>query len=190
MVTTGGLLAWMCRMKRALALSVVIAVCPLLANCYGAFPLTKVIYRANGNISNGLLRQIVFWVFVIVPVYGVAMFADAVALNLIDFWFGEGSNFSSTTDAQGNTVALQPSRDGREAVLTVSKDGRTLQELRFVRASDTQCDVYDTDGALVGRALRTPSVELRLTDASDQTVALVGASELAQVLAERAALAR
>ena len=163
------------------------ALTPFLTNCYGAFPLTHAVYRANGDIENSLLRQVVFWVFVIVPVYGVAMFADAVAFNLIDFWTGEGVDLSSTTDQQGNTVTLRPSQDGREAVLTVSREGKTIETMRFVRTSDSVCDVYDAGGALVGKAMRTPSGELRLTDASERTVAVLSADELAQVMAQKAA---
>ena len=65
--------------------------------------------------------------------------------------------------------------------------GQDLQELRFVRASATVCNVYDSRGVLVGKAMRTPSGELRLTDAQDRTVTLISADQVAQVLAERAA---
>jgi hypothetical protein len=172
-------------LKRVVAVVVLVAAAPFLTNCYGAFPLTKAVYKANGDIENGLLRQVVFWVFVIVPVYEVAAFADAVAFNLIDFWTGEGVDFSSTTDQQGNTVTLQPTQDGHEAVLTVSKAGKTIQELRFVRASDSVCNVYDSKGALVGKAERTPAGELRLTDAQDRMVTVVSADQVGQVLAAR-----
>jgi hypothetical protein len=172
-------------LRKVTVLVLLVALTPFLANCYGKFPLTHAVYKANGDIDNGLLRQIVFWVFVIVPVYGISMLADAVVFNLLDFWFGETIHLSSATDAQGNTVTLQPSEDGREAVLTVSRDGRTLQELRFVRTSDAVCDVYDADGALAGRAERTAAGELRLTDAQGRTVLLAGPQELAQAMARR-----
>lgn len=174
-------------LRRVVAVVLLVALAPFLANCYGEFPLTRAVYRANGDIENNILRQVVFWVFVIVPVYGVAAFADAVAFNLIDFWTGQGVDFSSTTDQQGNTVTLRPSQDGREAVLTVSKAGKTIEELRFVRASDGVCNVYDSKGGLVGRAERTPSGELKLTDAQEGTVTLISADQVAQVLAERTA---
>ena len=181
------LLGWVSRSKKVVAVVALLAAAPFLTNCYGAFPLTHAVYKANGDIDNDLLRQVVFWVFVIVPVYEVAAFADAVAFNLIDFWTGEGVDFSSTTDQQGNTVTLRPTENGREAVLTVSRDGKTLQELRFVRASDAVCNVYDAKGALMGKAMRTPSGELRLTDAQDRTVTLVSADQAGQVLAQKAA---
>jgi hypothetical protein len=167
--------------KRGVAVALIVVLSPLLANCYGKFPLTHAVYKANGDIGNGLLRQLVFWAFVIVPVYYVAMLADAVAFNLIDFWFGERVDVTSVIDEQGNTVVLAPSQDGREAVLTVSKDGQTLQQLRFVRASDTLCNVYDQGGALVGRAERVGG-ELRLTDATGNTVSVLSAEDVALAL--------
>ena len=179
------LLGRICESRKVVAVVVMVALAPFLTNCYGQFPLTRAVYKANGEIENSILRQVVFWVFVIVPVYGVAAFADAVAFNLIDFWSGQGVDFSSTTDQQGNRVTLQPSQDGREAVLTVSKAGKTIEELRFVRASDTVCNVYDSRGVAVGSAERTPSGELRLTDAQGRTVTLISADQVTQMLAER-----
>ena len=158
------------RMRRIVSLVAVFALSPLLVNCYGRFPLTRTIYRVNGGIPNGLLRQIVFWVFVIVPVYGVAILADAIVLNLIEFWTGADIGVAEATDAEGRTFVLAPTEDGREALLTVSKDGQVLSEVRFVRVSDTTCEVRDSEGRLAGTVVRTAAGELRFTDAEGRLI--------------------
>lgn len=178
--TSNGIFSRIVRIKRTVACVVLLSLAPLFTGCYGAFPLTKAIYRANGQIDNVILKNVVFWAFIIVPVYGIGALADAVVFNLIDFWFGKTINVSSATDEHGNTLVLTPSADGREAVLTVSRDGHVLSEVSFVRTSDTVCDVRDADGAFLGQALRTPQGGVQLTDAKGVLVASLSPDDLRQ----------
>ncbi len=165
--------------------ALLVALIPFLGGCYGPFPLTRMVYKANGKVEHRFLRQVVFWGLVFVPVYGVSVFVDALVFNLFEFWTGKAIDVSKATDDDGNTAVLVPSDDGRTATLTVSKDGRVVQELRFVRESDAVCNVYDSSGHLAGRVVQTPSGELRLMDSREDTVAIIGPDELAQVLASR-----
>ncbi len=64
------------------------------AHCYGNFYLTKSVYRWNGSIGNSsmtgrFLRSLVMIALSIIPVYGIAMLADLIILNLIEFWTGK-----------------------------------------------------------------------------------------------------
>jgi hypothetical protein len=166
--------------KKLIACAVLFAMAPLFLGCYGAFPLTKAIYKANGRIQNTVLRNVVFWVFVIVPVYGIGMLADAVIFNLIDFWFGQTITISSATDEYGNLLVLAPSADGTQAVLTVSHDGQVVTEVSFVRTSDTVCEVRGADGSFRGQALRTPQGGIELTDAKGSLVASISPDDVRQ----------
>lgn len=157
------------------------ALSPIVVSCYGEFPLTKTVYRVNGDIPNGLLRQIVFWVLVIIPVYGVAILADAIVLNLIEFWTGEAISVGATTGPDGSTVVLQPSSDGREAWLTVSRDDKVVARVRFVKVSDTVCEVRNPDGSLAGMAVWTPSGDLQLTDAEGRVLSVISAAQVAGI---------
>ena len=180
---------WLLGTKKTIACALLFLMTPCFVGCYGAFPLTKAIYRANGTIGNSLLRNVVFWVLVIVPVYGIGMIADAVVFNLIEFWFGETIHISSSTDQYGNTLVLTPSEDGREAVLSVSRDGQLLQQVSFVRTSDTVCEVRGVDGELLGQALRTPRDGIELTDAEGKLVASISPEDLRQGRSSSAQLA-
>lgn len=71
------------------------AICLLLAafivantGCYGSFNLTKKFYKWNGSVGDKWVHSILFWVFNIIPVYGVCALADAIVLNVIEFWSG------------------------------------------------------------------------------------------------------
>jgi len=183
--TLRGLVARAGTMCRAIGLGIIALICPLFTNCYGQFPLTKAVYEFNGAVDAGILQQVVFWVFVIVPVYGVAILADALVLNLIEFWSGDGLSIGSIKNSDGSVVSLRPSADGREALMTVSRDGVDVAQARFVRVSETVCEVWDSSGRLTGRAVRVPAGDLQLTDAEGCVIGTITAGQLA-VLKARA----
>ncbi len=57
--------------------------------CYGPFNLTRQVYDWNVNIGNKWGAEGIFLAFVIIPVYGVTMFCDAILFNSIQFWGGD-----------------------------------------------------------------------------------------------------
>jgi hypothetical protein len=148
--------------------------------CYGGFPLTGKIYRFNGDISrHKVVQTVTFWVLVIIPVYEIGMLADAVIFNLVEFWTGEQLlAVGPTTDSNGNTVCLTPSADGRQAVLTVSRDGKVLAQEFFVKVSDTTFEVRDAQGTLRGKVLKSPDGTISLTDQNGVVVRTLPAGEL------------
>jgi hypothetical protein len=153
----------------------------VMGGCYGAFPLTHKIYNFNGDISrHKLIQTVTFWVFVIIPVYEVGMIIDAIIPNLIEFWTGEQIlSVGPTTDSNGNTVCLTPSPDGRQAVLTVSRDGKVLAQEFFVKVSDTTIEVRDAEGSLHGKVLKLADGTINLTDRNGIVVRTLPAGALA-----------
>jgi hypothetical protein len=157
---------------RRVCLILLFAVTPLLTvGCYGRFPLTKAVYRFNGDITdNKWIHSIILWIFVILPVYSIAMFGDAIILNLIEFWTGETLEISSYTREDGAEVVLEPSADGNEAVLTITKNGEVLGVQRYVRQADGSIQVLDVEGNLAGAVLPTANGGFDLTDADGNVV--------------------
>ena len=161
-----------------------VAAVPMVSGCYGRFPLTKMVYKVNGEVhENKFVKSIVFWVFVIFPVYSIASLVDAVAINLIEFWTGNTLNIGTATTEDGTEIAMTPSEDGREAVLTVSRDGQELGQMTFVKVSDSKCEVRDTDGRLIGMALKQASGEILLTNAEGTTIRSLSTEDVATALA-------
>ncbi len=149
--------------------AMLIAMLPLVfgaGGCYGKFPLTNKIYDLNGDVSDSnVVRQVTFWVFIIVPVYEVGMLADAIVFNLVEFWTDEDVlAVGPTLDSNGNLVSLTPASDGRDAVLTVSRDGKVVAQESFVKVSSTTFEVRDAQGNLNGKVLRAPDGTINLTD--------------------------
>lgn len=156
--------------------------------CYGKFPLTKAVYKLNGNITNNkIIHSIIFWIFIILPVYDLAFLVDAIILNLIEFWTGASLDVSSVEMDDGTRVTLAPDGDdGKTAVLTVEKPDGTVQTTRFERVSDTQMNVLDGRGDVAGYIYRTADGGMRLCDAAGDTVRTIEAADL-QALALAAA---
>jgi len=168
------------RSRLLVVLVLLVGMAPWMLGCFGSFPLTHGLYKFNADVSkSGIVRTVVFWVFVIFPVYEIAMIGDAVIFNLVEFWGGENVQVSSVTDENGVTTALASAANGRDAVLTFSRDGKVLGEERFVRASDNTFEVRGVDGTLHGKVLRTDGGDILLADAQGKTVGKLTAESLA-----------
>lgn len=164
------------------ALILALAVLPLATGCYGQFPAVRAVYKINGDChENGAVQSVVMWIFVIVPVYGVATVADVFILNLLEFWSGETIEIGTRAEQDGITYALEPSQDGRRARMTVSRDGKILGQAFFVKTSDGEFEVRDADGRLAGKVVRTADGGLELTDASGAAIRTISAEQLASV---------
>ncbi|MEQ9365485.1 MAG: DUF3332 family protein [Leptospirales bacterium] len=63
-----------------------------VSHCYGSFALTRSLHDAVGSIENRWLRAIVFFLIAAWPlpiVYGLAILADAIVINTVEFWSGD-----------------------------------------------------------------------------------------------------
>jgi hypothetical protein len=76
------------------------------SGCFGSFALVHKLYDWNDNMSDSkFVKSLVFWVLLIIPVYGIASFIDVVILNLIEFWSGS------------NPISMNPG-DHEEQIIT------------------------------------------------------------------------
>ncbi len=76
-------------MKRlVIMLMLLAAVTPSLSGCFGKFSLVRKVYALNASVNDRILRHVVMWAFIIVPVYWVAGVVDLFVFNTIEFWSG------------------------------------------------------------------------------------------------------
>jgi hypothetical protein len=71
--------------KLAIAVAVLLS-CSVLTSCIGSFALTNKVLNWNRHLGDKFLNEVVFICFNIIPVYPIAVFADAVVLNSLEFW--------------------------------------------------------------------------------------------------------
>ena len=73
----------------------------LFSSCIGSFALWNNLKDWNQGIGNKFVNELVFLAFNIIPVYGVAYFADVVVLNSIEFWSGSNPWFTIRKTVHG-----------------------------------------------------------------------------------------
>jgi hypothetical protein len=175
-----GLIGLAGRFRRSISVALIACTLPVAAGCFGYFPLTRAVYKFNNGISTGILRNLVFWAFLIIPVYSIAATVDALVINLLEFWLpGRMDSTVSTTTEDGKTIVVTPTEDGREATLTVSEEDAVVLELRLVKVCDDLLEIRDADGRLLGSARLDESGVIELADGAGQVVRTILAEELA-----------
>jgi hypothetical protein len=118
--------------------------------CYGGFNLTRKLHGWNGQVSNKWVNTLIFWAFIIIPVYEVCTFVDAIAFNVIEFWSGK-----NPIDAGAPPPATRAQADGS---LAVQHDGKSYQ---LVPAGLDRFYLV-TGGATVGSGRITPEGDLSI----------------------------
>jgi hypothetical protein len=163
------------RFVKGIALVLVAAVGTLAAGCFGKFQLTRKVYDINQSIDEKYVRSAATWIFVIVPVYGVAALLDLIVFNVIEFWSGENPVTSVPvtkvfTQGNGRTV-LTLSRDGSatEAVIERYEGERLVSTLRVRDDGAGKVTAVET---AAGKEVR----EVVAATASDGSVAVTVAS--------------
>lgn len=161
-------------MIRIVAMVVLLAVLSFSLACYGQFPLTKAVYHFNGDVTDNELGQsLLFWVFIILPVYWFASLGDAIIFNLIEFWTGDTLDIASANDVSPNTtVALLD--DGATLRVTNGDAGVLTTEI-----APGTFEVADLDGNVTGIVHRTDAGGLELCDANGNVLQSFTADQLA-----------
>lgn len=140
-------------MKKILILT--LASTMALSGCYGKFAMTKKLYDFNGKIHpNGIVQSIIMVGLNIIPVYGIAILADALILNSVEFWTGSNPMTTGSTyeekDAQGNQVTAIKLPDG-SMDLTVRNAYGAEAKMTLVREAD-MVKALDAQGKVLAQA--------------------------------------
>ncbi len=118
----------------------------LLSSCIGSFGLTNKVKDWNESLGNKFVNELVFVCMHIVPVYPIAIFADAVVLNSIEFWTGENpmaANVGETkivTNTAGEDIRITTTENGYNL-----SNGEQEMQLVFDEAEKTWSAVYDNE---------------------------------------------
>ncbi|MDK2973282.1 MAG: hypothetical protein PWP23_3037 [Candidatus Sumerlaeota bacterium] len=151
-----------------------------LTACYGKFPLTKAVYRFNGNVSeNRWVQSLLMWGFIILPVYNLAMLGDAIIFNLIEFWTGDTLDISCSEELDdGTVVALQSGPDGKSLDYTITSPQGVVRRIEYVRLKGGWTAVNNNAGERVGYIYATSTGEIWFYDADHRLLDVVGRNDL------------
>jgi hypothetical protein len=78
-------------MKRSnslLAFAIILATGYLQSSCVGSFRLTNKVLAWNKSMNDKFVSELVFLVFIVIPVYEISLLIDGFVLNTLEFWSG------------------------------------------------------------------------------------------------------
>jgi len=151
------------RKSTLLAATLAIGAASALTACYGTFPLVRKAYAFNKSVSpNKFAQEGVFLVMNILPVYGIAAFADAVILNSIEFWTGKNPVASTHTETLDGVKAVSTVRPDGSLELTVT-DATGKQATTLLTREADGISARSADGAFLGKVAEVSTGTVLIT---------------------------
>src|SRR4051812_31708500 len=149
----------MTRSMRAVAAATAVA---FSTGCFGSFALTRKLWDFNNTVSKEKgIKELLFLVFVIVPVYELASLGDALIFNTVEFWGGKNP-ITAMKDGDRDVIVqrtgdglhidvLEPGKAARSFEIAVYDDGAAVLEGGVTIASATGgtaggIEVFDASG--------------------------------------------
>jgi hypothetical protein len=131
------------------------------------------VYNAHRSQSDKWADELIFLVCVLVPVYGIATFADAIVFNSVEFWTGENPIEMSKVVKQGSEeVAMSKGADSQIAVASKGSNFSLERSDRGVTAKDSK-------GNVIFSSKTTEDGGIAIYDSHDQLVKNYSADEVA-----------
>jgi hypothetical protein len=147
-------------LRRAAILSLVAVSLVGTTGCIGSFQLTRKLYTFNTSASpDKWVQELVFLGLNVVPVYGLAIAADALFANAVEFWTGTNPVVSARTVRSDGTALVQTgstTSEGKTMVIEEIKDGVTLSSTTMTLREGSETLTVETrfkDGRTVSKTL-------------------------------------
>ena len=126
------------RSKLTPVVAILLAATISFSSCIGSFKLSNKLLSWNHTIGGKFVNEVVFFAFWILPVYEIAILADVLVLNSIEFWSGNNpvadGKIQKVKAENGDQYLVKRTKDGYKVVNTTQKVTVTL---RFDEASQT-----------------------------------------------------
>ena len=114
------------------------------SGCIPSFQLTNTLYDWNQNAVGGKWgSELEFAAFVFIPVDAVALFADGIVLNSIEFW--TGSNPLAMQDGEKETKIVQQGSDTYK--LTAEKNKVHVEKIAGENQGEEGEFIYNDEDA-------------------------------------------
>jgi hypothetical protein len=159
------------------------------SGCFGGFALTRKLWRFNEEISdNKFVEWLVFLVLIIIPVYEIFTFVDALIFNSLEFWTGSNPLADGTVpSSREKLVQLSPNEtlrltfdpEKRAMTVEVLRDGEVVFTHVF-EAIDGGVIMQDAAGNPIASATKRASGDVDLLTENGST--FVPASEFARAV--------
>jgi hypothetical protein len=123
------------------------------AGCFGRFRAMNAVYDFNkGASDNTVVRSLLLFAMLVIPVYFVAFLADWIVLNTVDFFNG-GGHLAQTTLPDGSKVEMAKLDDDTVRVRQIDTAGHE-RSFDIVRVGKDAGYLRSTDGKILGSVER------------------------------------
>jgi len=128
-------------------LIVLLLVCFTSVGCTGSFSLTKKVYNAHRSQPDKWTDELMFLVCVLVPVYSISTFADAIIFNSIEFWTGENPVNSVNKGSSEKFV----NQDGSNAELSYGENKEIIINSKTAQGANQPIILEKTDSMVIAK---------------------------------------
>lgn len=168
--------------RRSFVGGALVSTAVLGSGCYGSFGLTDMLYDWNTDVSNNkFVRALVFFALVVIPVYEIFLFIDAVILNTVEFWTGSHPVGGSKTAKLGGGRELTSTHiEGSDVVRhELRADGKVQRVLYSRRVGEDQVELLDEQMQVLTRATVAEGGRVQVQSGSD-TLAVLEPAQLSR----------
>ena len=117
-------------LRRRAVFAVVAAGLLTSTGCIGSFSLSRKVYNWNKGVSpDKFVQEIVFLGMLVVPVYEIALLADGIFANTVEFWTGSNPVANARTVRPDGTTLIQhgeTTAEGKTLTIEEVKAGETV----------------------------------------------------------------
>jgi len=142
----------------------------LFSSCIGSFNLTNKLLTWNKGIDSKFVNELVFIAFHIVPVYEIAVLADILVINSIEFWSGNNPVEMSTIqtiETENGVYLVETKADG----YSIQKEGEAQTvEFVFDEVENSWSLELNGDSRKLLRYTENDEVVMYLPDGQEMTV--------------------
>jgi hypothetical protein len=160
------------RLRKIVALALLIGFVPLASACFGSFHLTRKLVGFNKTISpNKWIQWLVFLGLNIIPVYEFASLGDVIFANSVEFWTGKNPitvrlDPKTVVGEDGSVARLIPVENG--ARIEVVEPSGAAHTMTLLREAPGVVAAYDQDGVLVRKVIGLGSDDAHVLDVAAQ----------------------
>jgi len=147
------------RIRDALVLGLAVVFLTTAAGCFGRFRAMNAVYDFNRTASDStVVRSLLLFAMIVIPVYGIAFLADWIVLNTLDFFNGT-NKVAGQTLRDGSKVEMAKLDADTVRVRQVDRAGRETS-FDIVRVGANAGYLRTADGRIVGSVERLPDGRL------------------------------
>ncbi len=161
---------------------IIVLLCFVTTGCTGSFNLTKKVYNFHRSQDDKWKDEILFLVCVLVPVYGVSTFADAIVFNSIEFWTGKNPvEMSKANIKDGKGEATISFNQDKQQMTILSKTNVGDKTVILEKKSDGSVLAKDQNGQMLYAAGKNNKGDVVVYNKDMQLVKAYNSQELADL---------